>query len=277
MISPSPGAAHDLAARGRRIRSVRVRVAERTYASRFRNPHHAWTTKSVVLAFVETEGGALGVGEAWCDSGATRSVAALIADDLAPRIAGGDVSQPERLWAEMTGLEVMSVKGSALYAAVSAVDTAIWDAVAQSVGLPLHRLLGGARDSLPAYGSSGLYADDYGPGDLADDMAAAMTRGFCGVKIKAAGAPLVEDVARVAAVREAVGPDARLMVDALFTPDVPRAKRLARALAPYDLLVPGGADGSTRLTRMGGHPSHDRHPALRPRNGSRCPPLPRSA
>jgi D-arabinonate dehydratase/D-galactarolactone cycloisomerase len=63
----------------------------------------------------------------------------------------------------------------------------------------------------------------------------AVAEGYGGVKIKAAGGPLRDDIARVAAVRAAIGGDARLMVDAMFVPDVPGALRMARALQPFDL------------------------------------------
>ena len=218
-----------------RIKRVLVRTMTKRYAKAFSNPHFPWTEKNAVLAFVETESGVLGVGEAWCDSGVTRSVATLIECDLAPRILGEPVSAPERLWARMFSGEVMSLKGGALYAAISAVDTAVWDAYAKSLGQPLYKLLGGCADAVPVYGSSGLYATDYGPDDLARDMAGAMEQGCCGVKIKVAGASVPEDIERVRAVREAIGPDARLMVDALFKPNVPESIRLARALQPFDL------------------------------------------
>ena len=224
-----------MSGRGDTIARVSVRTASRRYRSAFRNPHHPWTAKHAVLAFVETRAGALGVGEAWCDSGTPDSVAAIIEQDLAPLVTDQPVSAPEALWARMLRPEVMSVKGGALYAAASAVDTAVWDAFARTLGQPLYRLLGGAREAVPVYGSSGLYAEGYGADDLARDMAAAMAEGVCGVKIKVAGAPIAEDVRRAAAVRKAIGPELRLMVDALFAQDIAQAIRLGRALVPYDL------------------------------------------
>jgi L-alanine-DL-glutamate epimerase-like enolase superfamily enzyme len=218
-----------------RIKKITTRVVSRRYETAFRNPHHPWNEKHAVLAFVETDGGALGVGEAWCDRGTTDSVVRMIDADLAPLAQGQLVSTPEQIWARMFTTEVMSVKGGALYSAMSAIDIAVWDAFAKSAGVPLYRLLGGYSSAVPVYGSSGLYAEGYGPDALGRDMAAAMASGCCGVKIKVAGAPIAEDVARVAAVRAAIGQSARLMVDALFAQDVPQAIRLGNALKPYDL------------------------------------------
>ena len=218
------------------IRRVFVRVHERRYDKPSRNPHVRWDAKYAVLAFVETYGGVLGVGEAWCDSASLRSVISLIEEDLAPAVTGLPVSMPESLWHEMMRREPMNLRGAALYAAASAVDIAVWDAFAKGANLPLYRLLGGFRDSVPVYGSAGLYRDDYGPGDLARDMAGAMERGCFGVKIKVAGASIAEDVARASAVREAIGPEAALMVDALFAPTVPQAIALGRDLSPFGIL-----------------------------------------
>jgi len=187
------------------------------------------------LVFAEDAQGNCGVGEAWCDSGDVASVTAILQKDLTPKAIGKRFDQPEKLWADLFRLEVMSVKGSALYAALSAMDTAIWDLYARHLGQPLYRLLGGHKDSVYVYGSSGLYAEGYGPKDLAKDMSDAMESGCCGVKIKVAGASVEEDEERVAAVRGAIGKDARLMVDALFRPNVPEAKKLGRALQPHDL------------------------------------------
>ena len=217
------------------IDNIVTRTLTTRYKREFRNAQYGRADKHAVFAFVQTAGGVTGVGEAWCDAGETDSVVAIIERDLAPRVLGLPVSAPERAWSAMHAIEVMSLKGGAHFAAMSAIDTAVWDAYAKALGQPLHRLLGGHADSVPVYGSAGLYAKDYGPEELASDMAATIARGCGGAKIKVAGAPLEEDVERVRAVRDAIGPVPRLMIDALFKPTVTEAKRLGKALAPFDL------------------------------------------
>ena len=218
-----------------RIDRVDVRVLSTRYETEFRNPHLEFPVKHAVLVFVSTEQGLVGVGESWCDGGDPGSVVTIIESDLAPRIIGASVSEPERIWRSMISTGVMSRKGSALYAAASGIDIAIWDVWAQTLGQPLHRLLGGNSTAVPVYGSGGLYAEGYTPESLASDMAAAMDRGCCGAKIKVAGATLEEDVERAGAVRRALGSGPRLMVDALFKPGVADATRLGRALVPFDI------------------------------------------
>jgi L-alanine-DL-glutamate epimerase-like enolase superfamily enzyme len=217
------------------IAKVYVRVVTRRYRTTFHNPLLAFPEKNAVLVFVETKGGAVGLGEAWCDGASPASVVAMIERDLTPRVLGLPVSTPAAIYKQLARIDAMALKGAALTTAIGALDSAIWDAYAKALGQPLHRLLGGARDQVKVYGSSGLYRAGYGPDDLAGDMMRSVEAGSCGVKIKVGGASLNEDVARVRAVREAIGPDAWLMVDALFSQDVPSAIKLGKALAPFDV------------------------------------------
>jgi L-alanine-DL-glutamate epimerase-like enolase superfamily enzyme len=73
------------------------------------------------------------------------------------------------------------------------------------------------------------------PDDLGAELRGYVEQGFTAVKMKVGGAPLKEDVRRVAAAREAIGPDAKLMVDALYNLSVPEALALARAIERYDI------------------------------------------
>lgn len=215
-----------------RIEQVVTRLHFRAYETAHSNPHMAWAGKSALLVFVITEQGHVGVGEAWCDAASIVSVNALVTEDLIPQVKGKILASPESLWANMVRLEPMNVRGSALYAAMSALDGAIWDALARSLDIPLFRLLGGARKKVPVYGSAGLYVEGQSPAELASELAGAVERGCYGVKMKVAGASIEEDVVRVAAVREALGSEPDLMVDALFQPDVAQAIELGRAISP---------------------------------------------
>ena len=217
------------------IETILTRTMTTRYDREYRNAQFGRTDKHAVFAFVRTSDDITGVGEAWCDAGAVDSVVTIIERDLAPLVIGHSVSTPERAWSAMNAIEVMSLKGGAHFAALSAIDTALWDAYAKALGQPLYRLLGGHADNVQVYGSAGLYAQGYGPDALAEDMAEAVARGCGGVKVKVAGASLEEDVERVRSVRDAIGPEALLMVDALFKPTVAEAKQLGLALAPFKL------------------------------------------
>ncbi len=218
-----------------RVASCRTRVISRKMENAPWNPRTKWNEKNVVLAILETDGGHVGVGEAYCDGGSPASVVDIIERDFAPIVVGTSPTRIASTWARMADTTMVSNRGGNAFAAISAIDIALWDLAGKIVGLPTWRLLGGHSDRVFAYASGGLYGHGKTPSGLADEMLGYVRQGFRAVKIKVAGAPLRDDVARVAAVREAIGPDVRLMVDALYALSVPEAIRMARAIEPYDV------------------------------------------
>jgi len=218
-----------------KIKAVHSRILTRRYARVLRTAHLAWAEKHAIIVFVEGEDGTMGLGEAWCDAGDPRVVKAFIDSDLAPRAIGLDTARPEALWRSLMASKVMGQRGGALYAGASAIDIAAWDLQARVLALPLWQLLGGAASSIPVYASGGFYGDGYTPADLVRDMLPGMERGCAGLKVKAGLASPAAEEARIAALREAIGPDAWLMADFLFAPTVPQAIDCTRRIAPYGL------------------------------------------
>jgi L-alanine-DL-glutamate epimerase-like enolase superfamily enzyme len=103
-------------------------------------------------------------------------------------------------------------------------------------GLPLYRLLGGARAAVRAYASGGYYGPD---GEaaveaLVEEMTGYWELGFTAVKMKVGGLALEDDVLRVRAVREAL-PDVEIMLDANSAYDVPAAVEATRAFEPFEI------------------------------------------
>jgi L-alanine-DL-glutamate epimerase-like enolase superfamily enzyme len=140
-----------------------------------------------------------------------------------------------RLWHLMfTGWRKPVVKGDAI-SAIGAVDNALWDLRGKILDTPVYRLLGGFRDRVPAYAAGGYYEEDKGTSGLAAEMARFVSAGYKAVKMKVGGAPLVEDVSRVRAAREAIGPDIGLMVDANNAWNATEAIRFGRAVERYDV------------------------------------------
>jgi L-alanine-DL-glutamate epimerase-like enolase superfamily enzyme len=217
------------------IRRVITRTAVRRSDKPQWNPRTRWNEKRVVIAFVELEDGTLGAGEAYCDGGNAASVIAIIERDLAPLLAGRSPLATRHLWRKMVDTMVVSAKGGAAFAAASALDIASWDAAGKALGLPAYRLAGGASNRVPAYASAGLYGQGKTIDDLAREMAGYVSAGFLAVKIKVGGAPLAEDRDRVRAVRQAVGPGVRLMVDALYAYGPAEALSFARAVEDQDV------------------------------------------
>jgi L-alanine-DL-glutamate epimerase-like enolase superfamily enzyme len=108
------------------------------------------------------------------------------------------------------------------------VDTALWDAAARLLDIPLCRLLGCARESVPVYGSGGFTS--YSQERLAEQLGAWADAGFRFVKMKVGREPRA-DVTRVREARAAIGERAELFVDANAAYDVELAARQARAFA----------------------------------------------
>jgi L-alanine-DL-glutamate epimerase-like enolase superfamily enzyme len=218
-----------------KIDAIETRVLRKAFAKAQWNPRTRWNEKVVVLVLLRTAGGPVGIGEAYCDGGTPDSVQAIIERDFAPLVVGRSLFDLGAVSSSLRETMVVSAKGGAAWAAMSGIDIALWDALGQTLGQPIATLLGAQRRRVPAYASAGLY----GPGKTIDDLAAEMKGyvdlGFTGVKLKIGGAPFADDVARVAAVREAVGPGVRLLVDALYALTVPQALRMARALERYDI------------------------------------------
>ena len=179
-----------------------------------RRPHKmSFTTlEAVNFVFVriETRDGLVGWGEAACLGGPTwseesaESIAVTLERYVIPWLRGRDASQLESLRLEMA----RRVQGNPF--ARAAVEMALWDLNGRALGVPVHRLLGGrVRDRVPLSWSLAVADPTAEVAEARDKVA----RGHRIFKIKTAAHPVVEDVARVRAIREAVGPDVRLRVD----------------------------------------------------------------
>ena len=148
-------------------------------------------------------------GEAWCDSAPALDDAVEL---LSPILLDADPLDRGALWERMVDrLTAQKEPPEGGAAALSALDIALWDAAGRSLGLPVWRMLGGRRMArLDAY-ATGIYFEE--PEVAARKARKMLEAGFHAVKIKA-GAGVEQDIAVLEAVREAIGPQVPLMVDA---------------------------------------------------------------
>jgi L-alanine-DL-glutamate epimerase-like enolase superfamily enzyme len=175
-------------------------------------------------------------GVAWSFAFGPGRVASIIrlVDDLATLAVGEDATQTEALWAAMSRA-VGFIGGRGIAAlAMSAIDTACWDIKGKAAGEPIYRLLGGARQSIEVYASQGLWLDRSCQ-ELAAEAEDLVSKGFQAVKMRAGLADPQEDLTRVRAVRDAIGPEVKLMVDANQAWDLKQTIRMARAFEEFDL------------------------------------------
>jgi L-alanine-DL-glutamate epimerase-like enolase superfamily enzyme len=207
--------------------------------------------RGALIVEIETDDGIVGIGEAGVGGGVTADV---IEKDLAPLLVGEDPLLIEYLWQKMFARTRQYGRRGVVMQAISGIDIALWDIAGKIAKLPVYRLLGACRDRVEAYASGGFYQEGKSAADLAGEAEDYRTRGFRGMKMKIGRNPSTqthlrqligqaefcevepeEDLARVAAVRQALGPQAKLMVDVncAWSPAV--AIEMGRAMEPQKL------------------------------------------
>ena len=166
--------------------------------------------------------------------GGAQAARELIERTLKPRLLGQDPLHIERLWDEMFwAIRGVGRKGLA-FCALSAVDIALWDLKAKFFEVPLYRLLGPYTETVPIYGSGGW--THFSVDELIAEQVGYVERGMRSVKMKVGkdfGQSEREDIQRLAAVREAVGDDVELLIDANNGYYAKQAIRMAAEFAPY--------------------------------------------
>jgi L-alanine-DL-glutamate epimerase-like enolase superfamily enzyme len=194
------------------------------------------TARHYTLVRVEGDDGVSGLGFCYAGSAGGALPSLAVRALLAPLLVGQDTHRVEGLWQQMYAETILHGRAGSVMRAISAVDVALWDRNARAAGLPLHRFLGAVHDdTVPAYASGGYYLQGKGPAQLADEMGGYVGLGFGAVKMKIGRLDASADAERLAAVREAVGPDVLVMLDANNAwRDLPTAVRAMALWEPYD-------------------------------------------
>jgi D-galactarolactone cycloisomerase len=191
-----------------------------------------WDVRSSCLVEVVTDDGVIGWGECFGPAEANR---ALIESVYAPLLVGRDAGGHIALWEAMYNRSREWGRKGLSVTAISGIEIALLDLAGKAAGLPVHRLLGGlAPAGIPAYASSFYYAGPWN-GDFEAEAEHLRGQGFTAFKMKVGGQPVDEDIERVRRVRAAVGPGARLAIDANRALTAAEAVRLARGVADCDI------------------------------------------
>src|SRR5699024_5350429 len=139
--------------------------------------------------------------------------------------------------------------------AIAACDIALWDLRAKKANEPLYKLLGGHSNKVKCYG--GAIDLNFPLEKLLDNNRKYLAMGLKAVKIKLGQKTLAEDIERIKAVRELVGPDVTFMVDANMSWSVEKAIKAAKLMVPYDILfleeptIPEDYEGYARIAEEG--------------------------
>ncbi len=190
----------------------------------------------VVFLFVEirTEQGHEGIGFSYSKRAGGPAQFAH-AQEIAPVLIGEDPNDIGKVWTKLVWAGASVGRSGVATQAIAAIDIALWDLKAKRAGLPLAKLIGASRDSVQTYNTSGGFL--HTPiEEVMDNAAGSLANGIGGIKLKVGQPDWRTDIARVTAVREFLGDDVPLMVDANQQWDRPTANRMCRILEQFDLV-----------------------------------------
>ncbi|MDB6176397.1 mandelate racemase/muconate lactonizing enzyme family protein [Paracoccus sp. Z330] len=220
--------------------------------------HGAHTHFELITCTITDANGRSGTGYTYTGGKGGSAIVAMLQDDLAPFLIGQDADGIDQLYDEMQWHMHYVARGGIASFAISAADIALWDLRGQAEAMPLWQMAGGAQNTCRAY-RGGIDLNFPLP-KLLDTISGYVAQGFDAVKIKVGQPHLSEDVRRVRAVRELIGPDVAFMVDANYSMDVEGAIAAAQAFAPYDItwfeepIIPDDYQGFAKISEATGMP-----------------------
>ena len=173
----------------------------------------SFVTQETPFVRIECDDGSHGTGYSYTIGSGGSSVMALLRDHLAPRLIGRDPAHIEAIWRDLMFASHATTVGAITSLALAAIDTALWDWRCRRDGQPLWIAAGGAKQRIPVYTTEGGWLH-LSPDALVRETLAAQAAGFKGAKIKVGKPHVSEDMARLKAVRAAVGDAFEIMVDA---------------------------------------------------------------
>lgn len=172
-------------------------------------------------------------------------------------VLGQDIFCTEKIWDNMYKTTLRWGRRGAILRAMSAIDIALWDIKAQMTGLPLFKLLGGYKDKVKVYISSGYYTDLQGKADLdfiRQDCIETLEKGYSAYKLRV-GLDPQHDIKRVEVARKTLGDDADIFVDANNAWDTWTSLKFGKRLEKYDIgwfeepVVPDDLVGLAKISR----------------------------
>ncbi|TWT49393.1 Mandelate racemase [Rubripirellula amarantea] len=195
--------------------------------------HGDHTHFELVTATVTLEDGSEGTGYTYTGGKGGHAIKAMIEHDLAPALIGKDGNDIDAVYDFMEWHIHYVGRGGIASFAMSAIDIALWDIRCLKAGEPLWKMAGGAGNSCKAYcgGIDLMFPLD----KLLNQIRGYLANGFNAVKIKIGRENLDEDIERIKAVRELIGPERTFMVDANYSMSVDKAIEAAKRFEPYDI------------------------------------------
>lgn len=209
------------------IDAVDIYLLEVPLGGQIYNPRMLWNRKqSVLLRLTDHDSGLSGWGECWCFDTSADPLIRFLQTEVRPLLLNQTVTDISSNWTTLWAKTALTGRHGMMASALSAIDIALTDLNARIAGVPLGVLdsNGPQRTDIPVYASAGLYRVNDSIERLKNEMKGLVDEGHNRVKIKFGALPFEQDVARMQAVREAIGPAAGLIIDAVYSLDRSKAE-----------------------------------------------------
>lgn len=192
-----------------------------------------YNSRTIMILEIITEDGISGFGEAFGNAFINK---AIIDNAYAPKLIGQNIFDSSKIWDELYNLLRDNGQKGSCIEALSAVDNALWDLKGKYTHLPVYQLMGGARRKRIMPYATGLYhsKSDTLEKDLVEEAVSYVDAGFRALKMKI-GFGVENDINMVKQVRNAIGKDITLMVDANHAYNALSATKLAREIEQYEI------------------------------------------
>jgi len=220
--------------------------------------HGDHTHFELVTTTITLEDGSQGTGYTYTGGKGGHAVKAMVDFDIAPALIGKDASDIDGIYDFMEWHMHYVGRGGIVSFAVSTIDIALWDIKCKKANQPLWKLAGGAGNTCKAY--CGGIDLQFPILKLLKNIEGYLAAGFNAVKIKIGRENLDEDIERIQAVREFIGPDMTFMVDANYSMTIDKAIEAIEKFRQYDItwfeepIIPDNYKGFAEISDATGFP-----------------------
>jgi D-galactarolactone cycloisomerase len=212
------------------IEDVQVDLISIPLSRSYSGSSYSAARRNTVIVSIRTSDGIVGRIHAGDERDHLPELGSLLRDVISPRVIGRSATEIEPLWRELLRAAPSSAHGGdkALYIhALSALDTALWDALAKRAELPTYRLWGGDGRPMPTFVIGGYYGEGKTLDDLAEEVEGYRQEGYGGLKLKVGGLSPRQDIERLRTVRATLGQDFPIACDANQGWDLAQATEFA--------------------------------------------------
>lgn len=215
-----------------KIKSVETFILSDRLQSSFFFSQWAYSERRICIVKISTECGIVGWGEGYGPADVIEAGIKL----LTPILIGKNPLSQETIWFDMYRRTLDYARRGVLTASISAIDVALWDLKGKKLNLPVSVLMGGQYRSQVVPYATGLYFSESESlaNDLVEEANGYVAQGFKAIKMKV-GLSIQKDAAHIKAVRQAIGPDIKLMVDSNHAYSLREAMELCRLIEQYDI------------------------------------------